>query len=194
MDHPVVVALWEAAGRAGYRSLRYNFRGVGASTGSLTRASPLATDDLAGAIDFLSGNASDPALSAIGYSYGARTTLHALHAGAPIQRAVLVGLPTRLPGNRAAMSNLLLGRRIKDEQYKETPDLDLVASAPVPVLVIAGANDPLVEPKELRLRGVEPLILPGLNHFFSRRLGNQPATQKDLALLTTHALAFLQAD
>jgi alpha/beta superfamily hydrolase len=190
MDHPVVAALWAAAGRAGYRTLRYNFRGVGNSTGGLTRHSPLAIGDLEGAIEFLGGG---PVL-AIGYSYGARTTLHAIHAGVAIERAALVGLPTRLPGNRAAMSNLLLGRPVRTEQYIDTPDLDLVADAPRPVQVFAGDHDPLVQAAELAGRGVEPVLIEGVNHFFARRLGNQPPDPHDLEKLSGAVLGFLGAD
>ncbi len=190
MDHAVVVALWRAAADAGYRALRYNFRGVGASTGKLDRDSPLATADLDGAIGFLGGGPNYP-VRAIGYSYGARTTLHALRAGAAISRAALVALPTRLPANRAAMSNLLLGRRIKSEQYKTTPDLDLVAAPPRPVRVFAGRLDPLVIADSLRTRGVEPVLFDRCNHFFSRRLGNQPPESADLAALAQSVLQFL---
>jgi len=187
MDHGVVVALWRAAAERGYRALRYNFRGVGNSGGELTPKSPLATADLGGAIDFLGGGP----VPAIGYSYGARTTLHAIHAGERITRAALVGLPTRLPANRAAMSSLLLGRKIRSEEYVETPDLDLVADAPVPVKVFAGEHDPLVIADELRARGVQPVILPRVNHFFSRYLGNQPPVPEDLEELARSVFAFL---
>jgi len=186
MDHPVVIALWRAAANAGYAALRYNYRGVGRSGGILTAKSSLAIPDLEGALDKMGA----PAL-AIGYSYGARTTLHALHAGNPISRAVLVALPTRLPANAAAMSNLLLGRRIRAEQYDETPDLDLLFDPPCPVLVIAGDRDPLVEPEKLREKGPEIALLEGVNHFFSRRLGNQPPQQSDLDALCAIALRFL---
>jgi alpha/beta superfamily hydrolase len=187
MRHPVVEGLWRAAAKAGFRSLRYNFRGVGESTGELTARSPLAIADLEGAIDFLGGG---PAL-AIGYSYGARTTLHAIHAGAAIERAVLAGLPTRSPANAGAMANLLLGRRVRTEQFIPYTDPDLAATSPKPLLIIAGEKDPLVEPDEYRSRGVEPVILPGLNHFFSRRLGNEPPDPQDLALLCGKAIGFL---
>lgn len=184
MDHPVVVALWRAAAESGLRALRYNFRGVGESTGSLTSTSPLAMSDLAGAIEFLGGGP----LWALGYSYGARTTLHAVHGGGNIERAALVALPTRQPANRAAMSNLLLGRRIRSEEYTDNPDVELVATAPKPVRVFAGDKDPLVQPDAFE---TPPFLLPGVNHFFSRRLGNQTPEPADLAALSAAVLDFL---
>lgn len=187
MRHAVVEGLWRAAGAAGLRALRYNFRGVGESTGELTAKSPLAIADLLGAIDFLGQG---PVL-AIGYSYGARTTLHAIHAGAPIARAVLAGLPTRSPKNAAAMANLFLGRRVKTEEFVPYTEPELAASSPRPLLILAGERDPLVEPDQYRSRGVEPVILPGLNHFFSRTLGNDPPAPEDLALLCEKAIGFL---
>ena len=188
MHHPVSAALFHAAAKAGYRALRYNFRGVENSTGRIEDHSPLAIADLAGALDFF--RQPGPVL-AIGYSYGARCTLHAIHEQLPIRRAALVALPTRLPANRAAMSNLLLGRPIRSEQYKKTPDLELVGHPEKPVKVFAGGLDPLVQPDELIGRGVEPWILEGVNHFFARRLGNQPAKPADLARLAEAVLGFL---
>ena len=187
MEHGVVVALWKAAAARGMRALRYNFRGVGKSEGELTRKSPLATADLGGAVDFLGGGP----LLAIGYSYGARTTLHAIHARESIERAALVGLPTRLPANRAAMANLLIGRRVRSEEYTETPDIDLLADCPRPVRVFAGEHDPLVETDELHARGIDPVVIPEVNHFFSRHLGNQPPVGEDLDRLAEAVFEFL---
>ena len=189
MFHPVVEALWRAAAARGLRALRYNFRGVGASTGKLTEKSALPIADLAGAIDFLGGG---PVL-ALGYSYGARTTMHAIHAGEAITRAALVALPTRSPTNRAAMSNLLLGRRVKSEEYGLYPDVDLAATSPIPILILAGDQDPLVDPEAYESRGVQPVLLQDVNHFFSRRLGAQPPEPADLKVLTELALAFVLA-
>jgi pimeloyl-ACP methyl ester carboxylesterase len=187
MEHPVVEAIWRRGAGAGFRSLRYNFRGVGASTGRIAPLAPLPVEDLLGAVAFLGGG---PALAA-GYSYGARVTLHAAARGAPIARAALVGLPTRLPANPSAMSNLFLGRRIASEQYRPTPDLPLLRAVPVPFRVFAGASDPLVEPESLRAHGVEPLLFPGVNHFFSRRLGNQLPEAADLDALAEAVVGFL---
>jgi len=187
MDHGVVVALWKAAAARGYRALRYNYRGVGESDGELSSKSLLATPDLLGAIDFLGGGP----MRAIGYSYGARTTLHALYDGARITRAALVGLPTRLPVNRAAMSNLLLGRRVRSEQFADVPDLDLLADVPKPVRVYVGEHDPLAVVAEFEARGMQPVVLPGVNHFFSRHRGNQPPHAEDLELLAERVFEFL---
>ncbi|MGQ0613724.1 MAG: alpha/beta hydrolase [Planctomycetaceae bacterium] len=185
MDHPVVEAIWRAGSAAGFRALRYNFRGVGGSTGRLTPKSPLPLADLGGAIDFLGKSP----VTAVGYSYGARVTLHALAAGERLARAFLVGLPTRLPHNASAMSNLILGRRLAGEQYRPTPDLDLLASTAAPITILAGELDPLFDPDAVRARGFEPLLLPGVNHFFSRRLGNQSPLPADLAALTDRLYA-----
>jgi alpha/beta superfamily hydrolase len=190
MHHPVVEALWRAAAARGLRALRYNFRGVGESTGHLTEKSALPIGDLGGAIDFLGGG---PVL-ALAYSYGARTTLHAIHAGQEIARAALVALPTRTPTNRAAMSNLLLGRRVKTEEYGPYPDVDLAATSPKPVLILAGDQDPLVDAELYLSKGVQPVLLEGVNHFFSRRLGAQPPEPEDLKVLTELALAFVLLD
>jgi len=184
MEHPVVDALWRAAAASGLRALRYNFRGVGASTGEITSTSPLPTSDLAGALDFLG----EQGVLAIGYSYGARTTLHAVLAGEAIERAALVALPTRMPANRAAMSNLLLGRRIRSEEFVANPDVELVATAPTPVRVFAGDHDPLVVSDAFE---TPPHLMEGLNHFFSRRLGNQSPDPADLERLSAAVLEFL---
>jgi len=190
MDHPVVETVWRAAADAGYRALRYNFRGVGASTGELRPKSPLALEDLRAAIAFLD----EKPLLAIGYSYGARATLHGIYGRYPFERAVLIGIPTRRPANTRAMSNLILGRRLKGEEYKRTPDLDMIEDTPVPVRLISGALDPLFESDEVRARGVEPVLIEGCNHFFSRKLGNQPPEPADLELVAEHALRFLETD
>ena len=190
MDHPVVRSLWEAGGATGFRSLRYQFRGVGGSGGRLTQQSPLPVPDLLGAIDFL---ATEP-VRAVGYSYGARTTLHALTESedcAGIERAVLVGLPTRLPANPSAISNLILGRRIAGEVYRPAVDLDRLQRCPCPLLVVAGGSDPLFEADRVRSLGLEPVVIDGLNHFFSRRVGNQTPDPADLAQLARVVMEFL---
>ena len=59
--------------------------------------------------------------------------------------------------------------------------------------VFAGEHDPLVQPHELRARDVEPDMLPGVNHFFSRHLGNQPPVAEDLDQLVERVFAFLES-
>ncbi len=190
MHHPVVQSLWEAGGAAGFSSLRYHFRGVGGSGGRLTHESPLPVADLLGAIDSLGTQS----VRVVGYSFGARTTLHALtetEDGAGIGKAVLVGLPTRLPANPSAMSNLILGRRIAGEIYKPAIDLERLQSCPCPLLVVAGGSDPLFEADKVRSLGIEPVVIDGVNHFFSRRVGNQAPDPADLEQLAEIVLGFL---
>ena len=52
---------------------------------------------------------------------------------------------------------------------------------------------PLVDAEEYRSRGVQPVLLEDVNHFFSRRLGAQPPEPADLQVLTELALAFILA-
>ncbi len=189
MDHPVVETVWRAAAEAGYRALRYNFRGVGASTGELHPKSPLALEDLRAAIAFLD----EKPLLAIGYSYGARATLHGIHGGYPFERAVLIGLPTRLPANPSAMGDLILGRRIAGEIYRPATDLERLQRCPCPLLLVAGASDPLFEADRVRSLGLEPVLIDGVNHFFSRRVGNQTPDPADLAELARVVMEFLAA-
>jgi len=54
-----------------------------------------------------------------------------------------------------------------------------------------GESDPLVVVEELEEREVEPVILPGVNHFFSRHLGNQPPVAEDLDRLADAVFEFL---
>ncbi len=80
---------------------------------------------------------------------------------------------------------------MRTEEYVPYPDASLAGSAPRPVLVLAGTLDPLVEVGVYREHGVEPVLLDGVNHFFSRRLGNQAPADADLTALCRHTLAFL---
>ena len=70
------------------------------------------------------------------------------------------------------MGNLILGRRVSGERYRVAPDLDLLESCPKPIRVIAGSLDPLFVADDARKRAIDPILIEGVNHFFSRRLGN----------------------
>ena len=71
MENPVVVRAAEVCGEAGLATLRFNFRGVGASTGAYDEGRG-EQDDLGAALDHLAGALPAGApLGAAGYSFGA---------------------------------------------------------------------------------------------------------------------------
>jgi alpha/beta superfamily hydrolase len=71
MDNPVVVRAAEVCREANLATLRFNFRGVGGSTGSHDEGRG-EQDDLQRALDHLAGLlASGSTLAALGYSFGA---------------------------------------------------------------------------------------------------------------------------
>jgi alpha/beta superfamily hydrolase len=90
MDNKVVQTLARAFVQAGWRAVRFNFRGVGASAG--THDNGVAeTDDLLAVVHQL---APDGALALAGFSFGSYVTSRALatlHPGRDIVKLVFVG-------------------------------------------------------------------------------------------------------
>jgi alpha/beta superfamily hydrolase len=149
MDSVVIGALFEALGRAGQAVLRFNFRGVGASTGQYAGGAGEVMDVL-GAVEYLR-EACDCATTAIaGYSFGAAVALKALKESAAV-RFVAVALPTEMG----------------TEIYGNPP-----VEVRVPSFLAAGDRDDIC-----RLENVgrvaefagppEIFKLPGCDHFFS---------------------------
>jgi alpha/beta superfamily hydrolase len=149
MGVPLVVAISEELAQRRVVALRFNFRGVGRSQGTYANGEGEMAD-VAGALDFLEGQASvdRERLYLVGYSFGAGVGLR--HAeNDPRIAAVAVVAP-----------------------YVENPSESLLRSYTKPKLFLVGEGDtvcptewlrafvaPLPEPKSLR-------ILPGTDHFF----------------------------
>lgn len=74
MDSPVVSELAFACGRAGLATLRFNWRGVGASQGRITGEWAAADQDYLGALEQVAETTNAPVIAA-GYSFGAATAL-----------------------------------------------------------------------------------------------------------------------
>ena len=92
MDHPVVVELAAALAAAGFISLRFNFRGVGASQGRHGGGVP-ERKDLAAALEFAAQAAGPEApLVLAGYSFGAWVA-YPVACADPRVRAVLCVAP-----------------------------------------------------------------------------------------------------
>jgi hypothetical protein len=150
MDSPVVTEVAYACGRAGFASLRFNWRGVGASSGEPSGAVADADADVDAALAHLAETVPGPLLAA-GYSFGAAAVLRAAQRWKRVDRLVLVAPPPALLGSAPFAG---LERR---------------------VLVAAGTRDTLAPPDELEplLRGAPRAQLariPDADHFFGTGL------------------------
>jgi alpha/beta superfamily hydrolase len=154
MTSPVVAELAWALTRAGHPTLRFDYRGVGASRGSSRhRAGSMEIGDLQdevadllAACDQLLATARMPKACAIGYSFGAAVALRAAR-DPRIDRLVLIAPPTRLHDFSALQS---LGKR---------------------ALVVCAHHDAYCDRSLLRLPPEGLLeVIPHADHFFGRGL------------------------
>lgn len=95
MDNRVVYRAAKAAAHAGFAALRFNFRGVGQSTGSFDQGLG-EKDDVTAAIDWLESRYRGLPLALAGYSFGAWVGLQVGCADPRIQALVGLGLPLDL--------------------------------------------------------------------------------------------------
>jgi alpha/beta superfamily hydrolase len=150
MDNPVVTVVANALADAGYSPLRFNWRGVGESTGRPSGAIEDACEDYRAAVDeaLRASGAPHAHVLAAGYSFGAVAAL-ALAAGGdvPIGRMVLVAPPV---------------------QMVEAVDL---ASIDAPIQVIVGESDQYASVERLAdALSAAPSarldVVPDADHFF----------------------------
>ena len=151
MASPVVSEVAWASERAGLASLRFDWRGVGASSGEASGDARAADIDFACAAGFLSETVDAP-LVACGYSFGAIAALRFGCVTNAVKRMVLVAPPT------------------------EMLDQDLLLSFDGPLLIVAGQNDSWVDFRTLgeatlEAPEVQVEVLPDCDHFFMTQLG-----------------------
>ena len=150
MDNKVAQTLARAYVQLGYRAVRFNFRGVGASAGSWDEGCGEIDDALA---VITAQRAAAPALplALCGFSFGGYVAAQAasrLAAGQPVQRLVLVA--------------------------PATSRFEMPAEVPADTVVIHGDADDVV-PLAATLAWARPLVLPvlvlpGVGHFFHGQL------------------------
>ena len=103
MESPVLTEIAWACDRASVASLRFNWRGVGGSSGQTSGEESIADQDFAAALDFVAETHPGP-LVACGYSFGALAALRASLTHPGIERLVLVAPPTSMLSREALTS------------------------------------------------------------------------------------------
>ncbi len=114
MDNPVVTAVTsELAGR-GWATLRFNFRGVGSSSGAVDDVAGHVSD-AAAAVDYLVEESGAGNVIAGGYSYGAHIAIESLLGRSDIAGLLAVSPPFAMLGSALSASDkpvsLLVGDR-----------------------------------------------------------------------------------
>ena len=150
MDNPVVVRVQEVCAELGLATLRFNFRGVGGSSG--THGGGLAEqEDARGALDALAQATGDRPLAIAGYSFGAWVAALVGGRDARVTALALIAPPLAM--------------------Y----DFGGVEGKRVPTLAVAGTADPYCPADDFQrfaARGawVTPAVIEGADHFFFGKL------------------------
>jgi alpha/beta superfamily hydrolase len=146
MDSPVTTEIGLALSDVGFVSLRFNWRGVGASAGTVSGEAADADIDYRAALAFMQESVEGPIIGC-GYSWGALTAVRVCLDVPRVQRLVLVAPPPAML------------------------DRDALASCRKALLVIVGDQDGYAPLDALRevLDGVDRtqlIVLKGVDHFF----------------------------
>jgi uncharacterized protein len=159
MNNRVVYRAAKAVREAGLVALRFNFRGVGASTGSFDQGEG-EKDDVVAAIDHLEKNYPSLPMALVGFSFGARVGLQVGYRDSRIEAMVGLGVPLGLH------------------------DFDYLAENHKPTLYIVGALDQYCPREKMdslarRFPTTSKLIwIEGADHFFN------PGIEQVQALIT----------
>jgi hypothetical protein len=149
LESPVVGEVAHACVRAGLATIRFNWRGVGASAGERSGELSDATADYAAALAHLADSVPGGLLAA-GYSFGAATAVSAGARDARVDRLLLVCPPATM---------------------LDRPALERFAGR---VLVVAGGEDRLAPPGDLEAmcdgEGIRLEVIPDADHFFTAGL------------------------
>lgn len=146
--NPVVLRVTEAAHRAAWGTLRFNFRGVGRSTG-VHNGGLGERNDLRGAVEFVRAHGVQK-IALAGYSFGASVGLAVALEDRPFVGFIAIGRPA--------------ARFVPQLQPEE-------GALTCPTLFMNGAADVLTDLHWLRKRfGADPLaqwrVIEGADHFF----------------------------
>lgn len=146
MNNNVVWTAVRACGARGWSTLRFNFRGVGQSTGTYGGGTGEVAD-VSAAVAYLQQRAPGP-VYLVGYSFGAWVAARALLEGLAAAGAVLISPPVAFM------------------------EMDFLSQVPCLNLILVGDEDDLCPLKELKAMwregrpGPEIRVLTGADHFY----------------------------
>jgi uncharacterized protein len=148
---------------AGLTTLRFNFRGVGASTGVHDEVEG-GKEDIRTALDFLWSEYPNEDLTLAGFSFGSRTGMEVGMSDDCVKRLISIGTPV--------------------EKYR---DYDFLASVKKPILFIHGDGDEFCSVEGLRsltdqIPHADVVIFENCGHFFDEHLGQLRETVKNWTL------------
>jgi len=167
MDNNVVFRIARGLQHAGLATLRFNFRGAGASEGAHDGRGG-EEDDVRAALDHLAGLFPYLPLWAAGFSFGSRTVASLARREARIQRVLLVALPSK------------------------AFDCTFVREVRQPTLVLLAENDEFGAPRDFDERigpldaNVEREVVGGVEHFFR---GKTPELERRVRAWAERSLA-----
>jgi len=157
MHSKVVYTVFRVLHDAGHATLRFNFRGVGASQGSYSGWDG-EVGDVAAAAAFARRETGVTPLWVAGFSFGSWVGSKWALGDPNIERMILLGVP--------------VDRNVDDRSF------DHLARLPAPLLIIQGERDQYGSPEGVArlverlkpLGSVEAKIIPGADHFFTGHL------------------------
>lgn len=147
MHNNVVTALANAFQDAGHATLRFNFRGVGRSTGTHDDGNA-EMDDVKGAVTFMLSRLAVPVVAVAGYSFGSIVGLRAGAADPRVHKLIGVALPI-------ARRDASFLTTVAKPKLLITGDRDDIAPAQAMTTLFSG----IAAPKTL-------IIVDGADHFF----------------------------
>jgi alpha/beta superfamily hydrolase len=147
LDNKVAQTLARAFVQLGYRAVRFNFRGVGASEGEYDEGRGETDDTLA-----VIAAHRDPALPLVlsGFSFGAYVAAQAAQ---------------RLPDDAKAERLVLVGPSTQKQQMPAVPENTLVIHGELDDVVPLSATFDWARPQALPV-----IVIPGVGHFFHGQL------------------------
>lgn len=136
---------------AGLTTLRFNFRGVGASTGEHNEIEG-GTEDVRDALDYLSTQFAGEKITLAGFSFGSRTGMEVGMSDDRVVRLISIGTPV--------------------EKYR---DYDFLTTVTKPIIFLHGDKDEFCSVENLRgltdkIPHAEVVIFKNCGHFFDEHL------------------------